>query len=295
MNSVILINKPIDYRSAKCVAIARHKLHKIKVGHAGTLDSTASGLLVLLTGNATRLCEHVMSLPKVYRAVIQFGAETDTYDYSGGVVSEKGFDGFDGSILSDELFRFSGLRLQKPPAVSAIKIDGQPAYKLARSGQEIDMKERPVFFRQVKILTPYNPKDGTVTLEIRCGRGTYIRSLAHDLGKIAGCGAYVKSLVRTSTGIFSVDRANSPDDEKFTPLSLSELAENFTRIYVTGRDEKSFTNGLSILLSHSQKTERGFTPPFGHVCVEGDKFVGFGSYAGYEYIKPEVIVPKEPC
>ena len=290
MNAIVLINKPVDCRSSKCVAVAKHKLG-VKVGHAGTLDSTASGLLVLLTGNATRFCEFVMSLPKVYRAVIQFGTETDTYDYSGNIISENGYQDFDGKILPDVLYQFSGYRMQKPPAVSAVKIDGQPAYKLARSGQEVDMKSRPVFFRRVKILTPYNPDDGTMTLEVHCGRGTYIRTLAHDLGKIAGVGAYVKSLVRISTGLFTLDNASSPDDE-IIPLPLSKLAENFTRIYVSEKDSRSFTNGMSILLRQAVRTSRGVSVN-GSLCVESDSFLGFGSYAGYDYVKPDVIVPKD--
>ena len=292
MNAIVLINKPVDFRSSKCVSIARKKLGKNKVGHAGTLDSTASGLLVLLTGNATRFCEFVMSLPKVYRAVIQFGAETNTYDYSGDIVSEKGFRDFDGKILPEVLYQFSGYRMQKPPAVSAVKIDGQPAYKLARSGQEVEMKARPVFFRRVKILTPYNPDDGTMTLEVHCGRGTYIRTLAHDLGKISGVGAYVKSLVRISTGLFTLDSANSLDDDELTLLPLSRLAENFTRIYVSEKDSRSFTNGMSILIRQAVKISRGLTVN-GSLCVEGDSFLGFGSYAGYDYVKPDVIVPKD--
>ncbi len=291
MNAIVLINKPVDYRSSKCVAVAKRKLG-VKVGHAGTLDSTASGLLVLLTGNATRFCEFVMSLPKVYRAVIQFGAETNTYDYSGDIVSEKGYSSFDGRILPEVFYGFSGYRMQRPPAVSAVKIDGQPAYKLARSGQEIDMKERPVFFRRVKILSPYNPDNGTMTLEVHCGRGTYIRTLAHDLGKISGVGAYVKSLVRISTGLFTVDEANSPDDDELIPLPLSRLAENFTRIYVSEKDSRSFTNGMSILIRQAVKISRGLTVN-GSLCVEGDSFLGFGSYAGYDYVKPDVIVPKD--
>ena len=291
MNAIVLINKPVDYRSSKCVAVAKRKLG-VKVGHAGTLDSTASGLLILLTGNATRFCEFVMSLPKVYRAVIQFGAETNTYDYSGDIVSEKGFSSFDGSMLPDVLYQFSGYRMQRPPAVSAVKIDGQPAYKLARSGQEVDMKERPVFFRRVKILKPYDINDGTMTLEVHCGRGTYIRTLAHDLGKISGVGAYVKSLVRISTGLFTIDEANSPDDDELIPLPLSRLAENFTRIYVSEKDSRSFTNGMSILIRQAVKISRGVSAN-GSLCVEGDSFLGFGSYAGYDYVKPDVIVPKD--
>ena len=291
MNAIVLINKPVDYRSSKCVSVTKRKLG-VKVGHAGTLASTASGLLVLLTGNATRFCEFVMSLPKVYRAVIQFGAETNTYDYSGDIVSEKGYSSFDGSIFPDVFYGFSGYRMQRPPAVSAVKIDGQPAYKLARSGQEIDMKERPVFFRRVKILKPYDINDGTMTLEVHCGRGTYIRTLAHDLGVIAGVGAYVKSLVRISTGLFTIDDANSPDDDEITPLPLSRLAENFTRIYVSQKDSRSFTNGMSILIRQAARISRGVTVN-GSLCVEGDSFLGFGSYAGYDYVKPDVIVPKD--
>ena len=292
MNAILLINKPVGYRSTKCVAVARKKLGGIKVGHAGTLDSTASGLLILLTGNATRFCEYVMSLPKVYRAVIQFGAETDTYDYSGQLISERGFENFDGGILTDSLFLFSGMRLQSPPSISALKIDGRPAHKLARSGVDLEMKERPVFFRNIKILTPYNHNDGTVELEISCGRGTYIRSLAHDLGKISGCGAYVKSLVRKSIGLFTLDEANYPDDD-FNLLPLNRLAENFTRIYVSQKDSKSFTNGMSILLRQSLKVFRGISEMKDTLCVEGDDFLGFGNYAGYDYVRPAVIVPKD--
>ncbi len=292
MNALILINKPVDFRSTKCVSIARKKLGGLKVGHAGTLDSTASGLLILLAGNATRLCEFVMSLPKVYRTVIQFGAETDTYDYSGNVICESGIENLDIRTLNDSLFSFSGMRLQCPPAVSAIKIDGKPAHKLARSGLDVKLDSRPVYFRSVKVIEPLND-EGRIELEVHCGRGTYIRSLAHDLGVITGCGAYVKSLERISAGKFNLEYANSPDDEKYNLINLSELAENFTRIYISPRDEKTFINGMAILTSHAEYISRGIAEMNNFICVEGDNFLGFGTYAGREYIRPLVIVPKE--
>lgn len=292
MNALILINKPVDLRSTKCVSIARKKLGGLKVGHAGTLDSTASGLLILLAGNATRLCEFVMSLPKVYRTVIQFGAETDTYDYSGNVICESGIENLDIRTLNDSLFSFSGMRLQCPPAVSAIKIDGKPAHKLARSGLDVKLDSRPVYFRSVKVIEPLND-EGRIELEVHCGRGTYIRSLAHDLGVITGCGAYVKSLERISAGKFNLEYANSPDDEKYNLINLSELAENFTRIYISPRDEKTFINGMAILTSHAEYISRGIAEMNNFICVEGDNFLGFGTYAGREYIRPLVIVPKE--
>ncbi|MBR1486999.1 MAG: tRNA pseudouridine(55) synthase TruB [Synergistaceae bacterium] len=291
MNALVLINKPVDVRSTTCVGTVRRKLAKLKVGHSGTLDSTASGLLVLLLGHATRFSEFVMSLPKIYRAQIQFGIETNTYDYSGDVVFEKSFADFDEKFFYDSLFSFSGVRLQTPPAVSAIKIEGKAAYKLARSGQDVEMKSRPIFFRNIKILTPFDKNNGTIELEISCGRGTYIRSLAHDLGKIMGCGAHVKKLERVAIGNFKLEDANNLDEEIYKISDLSRLAENFTRIKIGSRDEKSFMNGMSVLLSHAEKFYRGISVK-NLICVEGEKFLGFGSYAGYDYIKPDMIVSK---
>ena len=291
MNALILINKPEGARSTSCVGAARKKLSGLKVGHSGTLASTASGLLVLVTGHATRFSEFIMSLPKVYRVVIQFGVETNTYDYSGEIISEAGYENFDEKKFYDSLFSFAGIRLQTPPAISAIKIEGRAAYQLARAGQDVEMKSRPVFFRNIKVLTPFNPDDGTVELEISCGRGTYIRSLAHDLGGIMNCGAHVKKLERSAVGNFRVEDANDPADELYKITNLSELAKNFTRIKIGARDERSFMNGLSILLSHAESFSRGVTIK-NYLCVEGENFLGFGTFAGYDYVKPEVIVPK---
>lgn len=291
MNALVLINKPVGLRSTKCVSIAKKKL-RVKVGHAGTLDSTASGLLILLAGHATRLCEFVMSLPKVYRTVIQFGAETDTYDYSGNVIRESEISNLNMRTLNDALFAFSGMRLQCPPAVSAIKIDGKPAHKLARSGVDVKIDSRPVYFRSIRILNELND-DGAVELEVSCGRGTYIRSLAHDLGVIMGCGAYVKSLERTSLGRFSVKDANSPDDEKYNIVNLSELAKNFPRVYLSTRDSRTFINGMAVLARHAEYTSEGVAELNNYICVEGDEFLGFGAYAGSEFIRPIVIVPKD--
>ena len=292
MNAILLINKPLDYRSSQCVGIARKQLKGLKVGHTGTLDSTASGLLVLMLGHATRFSEFVMSLPKIYRTVIQFGVETDTYDYSGEILSQRSYENLDVEALNDSLYSFSGLRLQSPPAVSAIKIDGQPAYKLARSGKDPKMEARPVLFRDIKILKPYDSQTGTLELEVYCGRGTYIRSLAHDLGVITGCGAHVKSLTRMSVGNFSLSNANSLDEGEYRYTTLHELAENFTRIYISQRDEKSFMNGLSILLRHAEEFSRGVSFANNEIFVEGDRFLGVGEYVGYDYVRPIVIVPK---
>ena len=292
-NALVLINKPVDMRSTSCVAIAKRQLDGLKVGHCGTLDSTASGLLILVTGDATKLSEYIMQLPKVYRAVIQFGAETDSCDYSGEIIANKGFDDLDVKALDDALFSFSGWRMQSPPSVSAVKIDGTPAYKLARSGQnpDMEMKSRPVYFRHIKIITPYDVITGTLELEIHCGKGTYIRSLAHDLGKITGAGAYILSLERVSIGNFDASMANNIESE-FRFTNLDELTGNFTRIQVSDKDAKSFLNGMSILLRNAESFSRGITLSGNTICVNGRDFMGFGTYAGYDYVRPVVTVKK---
>ncbi|MBQ7154490.1 MAG: tRNA pseudouridine(55) synthase TruB [Synergistaceae bacterium] len=292
MNCLVLVNKPVGVRSTQCVGAVRKYFDGAKAGHAGTLDSTASGLLVVLVGHATRLCEYVMNLPKVYRAVIQFGSETDTCDYSGEVISSVGWENLSVEMVADFLKCFSGWRMQTPPAISAVKVNGQASYKLARSGQVPELKTRPVFFRRITQITPYSPETGRLELEISCSRGTYIRSLAQDIGRLTGCGAHIAWLERISVGNFRVKDASGLDSEDIKPISLTELAHNFTRIDVGPADERSFTNGMSILLSHALKIHRGVSLMNGDLCVEGEEFIGFGRYAGYDYVRPEVIVPK---
>lgn len=292
MNAIVLINKPIGLRSTRCVEIVRKKFSDLKTGHAGTLDSTASGLLVLLLGRASRLSDYVMSLPKVYRARIQFGAETDTDDYSGEIISERGFENLDTKILYDALYSFLGWRLQNPPEISALKIDGERAYKLARSGHDVKIKSRPVFIKCIRILSPFDSHTGTLEIEVTCGKGTYIRSIARDLGKISGRGAYIKSLERISIGKFILDNANFIDADEFRITELDELARNFTRIYISERDEKSFMNGMSILLRQAERFSPGISNLRDIICVEGENFLGFGTYAGYDYVKPLVVVSK---
>ena len=291
-NAIVLVNKPAGLRSTQCVAIVRRYFGGIKAGHAGTLDSTASGLLVLMTGHATRLCEYVMALPKVYRVVIQFGSETDTADYSGEVVSSRGWAGMDVEALNTWLYSFAGWRMQSPPPVSAVKIGGVPAYKLARSGQAPEMKHRPVFFRRIDVIAPFDAQRGTLELEVSCSKGTYIRSLAQDLGRLTGAGAHVASLTRKAVGTFSLSEADDAEGADFRRFALGRVAENFTGIYVDAQDAHSFTNGMSILLSRAQSFRRGCPPPNGEICVEGEEFIGFGTYAGYDYVRPLVVVKK---
>lgn len=204
---LILVDKPIGPTSHRVVHRVRQGTGIRKVGHAGTLDPRASGLLVLCLGAATRLSEYISSSSKRYEAVVRFGASTRTYDGDGEVVSRST------QIPSREqvdaaLQAFTGEIQQVPPPFSAVKIAGQRAYELARSGKDVDLGPRTVTIYALRVVD-YQPPD--LALEIECSAGTYIRSLAHDLGERLGCGAYLAALRRTKAGPFSLDQAVTLD------------------------------------------------------------------------------------
>jgi tRNA pseudouridine55 synthase len=177
-----------------------------KAGHAGTLDPAASGVLLVLLGQAVRVSEYLMELLKTYRATVRLGVATDSYDAEGAPTSVA--DSVDVSMEEVEraLAGFVGKIEQTPPAFSAVKVQGQPAYRLARKGAAVALAARPARIYGIKLLASELPD---VEIEVECGKGTYIRSLAHDLGQTLGCGAHLASLVRTRVGPFAVESAVS--------------------------------------------------------------------------------------
>jgi tRNA pseudouridine55 synthase len=172
-----------------------------KVGHAGTMDPLAKGVLPICFGQATRLMEHILDGPKRYRVEIELGATTSTYDAEGEVVKTDDPGNVTREDIETCLVQFIGLTEQTPPMYSAIKVNGQRLYKLARAGIEIQRNARPVEIYDIQIEDMALPR---VVLVVECGRGVYIRSLAHDLGQALGCGGYVTNLVRQSSGGFWV-------------------------------------------------------------------------------------------
>ncbi len=194
------INKPLGPTSHAIVAGVRKLLRAKKVGHAGTLDPMATGVLVLCLGPATRLSEYVMASEKVYRARVCFGAETETYD-SEGEVMPTGAPLPDRAAVEAALDRFRGDIWQVPPVYSAIKQGGKRLYDLARDGREIERQPRAVTIHRLEIIDWEPP---FATLEVACSPGTYIRSLAYDLGRAVGSGAYLAGLERTASGAFTV-------------------------------------------------------------------------------------------
>lgn len=203
MIGIELVNKAAGPTSHDLVAGLRRSLPRgTKVGHAGTLDPFASGLVILLVGGATRLSGLLMGLPKRYRTVVQLGARSATGDPE-GPIEETGAALPDVAAVAAALGRFRGSIEQVPPAFSALKIDGKPAYARTRAGEQVTMTPRTVQI-DVLDLVAYDAARGRVSLDVRCSKGTYIRSLARDLGDELGCGGYCAELERSEIGTFSL-------------------------------------------------------------------------------------------
>jgi len=191
------------------VQLVRRTLGLRRVGHTGTLDPFASGLLVVCVGRATRLAEYYQALPKTYIAGIRFGAETDTGDITGRLLPAAEPAGWDAAGIEAILPHFVGRQRQVPPAYSAKKIAGQRAYALARAGESVDLAAREIHVHAIDVLPPRAPQE--MVLRITCGAGTYIRSLARDIARKAGTRAFLFSLRRTALGALAVDDAWTPD------------------------------------------------------------------------------------
>lgn len=204
---LLLVDKPVGPTSHHIVHRVRLGSGVRKVGHAGTLDPRASGLLVLCLGPATRLSEYLSTTSKRYEAVVRFGVSTRTYDSDGEVVGRSS-DIPTRAQIEAALPGFTGEIRQAPPPFSALKVSGQRAYDLARAGKVVDLEPRPVTIHALR-LQDYQPPD--LSLEVECSAGTYIRSLANDLGARLGCGGYLAGLRRTKAGPFSLEQAISAE------------------------------------------------------------------------------------
>lgn len=230
LSGILPLNKPAGLRSTYCVQRVRGILgKKIKTGHGGTLDSTASGLLLVLVGQATRLSNFVMEMPKRYEAEIAFGAATSTDDMSGEVTARAPWEHITDEMIDSALCGFMGWRMQSPPAVSAVHIEGERAYALARGGRAVIPEAKPVCFVKISRISSLDG-NGRVRMCVDCRKGTYIRSFARDLGERLGSLAHIASLARISSGPFSITKAKGA--EALFEMSREELAAEL--IPVTG-------------------------------------------------------------
>ena len=219
LDGALLIDKPAGPTSHDVVDAIRDQFKIKKVGHCGTLDPNATGLLVIVLGRATKLSERLMSSDKVYEGTVKFGEATNSYDADGEITASLPVPtGLTVEQLNAEAAIFVGDLLQTPPMVSAVKKDGVPLYKLARKGLEVERKPRLIHLYSFRF-TQYQEPIGC--FRVACTKGTYVRSLAHELGQKIGCGAHLKTLRRLISGKFDV--ANAIEFEEVLKLSLAEL------------------------------------------------------------------------
>ena len=232
LGGVLVIDKPAGWTSHDVVAKARGLTGIRQIGHSGTLDPMATGVLVLCLGKATRLLEYLTGLPKTYLAGITLGAATDTYDATGTVIYQHPLPELTAEALEQTLDGFRGEIMQTPPAYSAIKRNGEAQYKRARRGEEVVLDPRPVTVYELTLL---EFDDGVIRIRITCSAGTYVRSIAHDLGQVLGCGAHLSSLRRLAVGPFGIDQA----------VTLQQLAEDRLATMAAAAERSRDASGTS--------------------------------------------------
>ena len=219
LEGVLLIDKPIGLTSHDVVDRVRRKLKMKRIGHAGTLDPMATGLLIILVGKATKLSQYLMSLDKAYQGTITLGETTNTYDGEGEVMTTKSVPEVSQAEVQEVLNTFIGDQYQTPPMFSAVKIGGQPLYKMARKGKEVEREPRFIRISKFDIMRFALPE---VDFSLDCTKGTYVRSLANDIGEKIGCGGYLSALRRNASDRFSIEDATPL--EAFEEASLDEIA-----------------------------------------------------------------------
>lgn len=304
-DGILLLDKQPGETSTGCVqAVWKLLGRKTKVGHGGTLDSPASGLLVLLVGVATRTCNFVQSLSKTYIVEAQLGAVSDTDDATGKIdpAGETGKVAFDD--IERALFGFLGTRLQVPPSVSAVHVAGKRAHVLARAGESPSLSSRPITISSFSDLQGPDPL-GRIRFKIECHKGTYVRSLVRDLGKKIGCGAYVLSLGRLSLGHFTLARAVRKAQlvdgnlgflmENLLPMDT--LLDHFVTYRVPQAMEKDVRNGRAIPSDALQRVNWGEIPETGHVVLRTEGLASFALPSAPETVpfsyRPDVVLTLE--
>lgn len=249
MTGVLLLDKPQDITSFWAAAQLRRIFGEKKIGHTGTLDPMASGLLPVMLGGATKFTELLPVHDKAYRAVFLLGVSTDTLDITGTVLRQR-FVCVSAEEVEQALIPFRGKILQKPPMYSALSKDGVRLYTLARQGIEIDRPAREIEIFSLELVGA-NPEKGEYTIDVRCSAGTYIRSLVDDLGEALGCGAVLTALRRTQANGFSVTDAHTLDALRACPpqevrqyvLPVDQVLSAYPAITITEKQTVRFRNG----------------------------------------------------
>jgi tRNA pseudouridine55 synthase len=254
VNGILVINKPKNWTSHDVVNKVRRLLQEKKIGHTGTLDPLATGVLVLCIGKATKIVRYLESDDKEYIAELKLGATSDTLDSDGVILETREYKPPSRDEVQCALDRYRGNILQRPPAYSAIKVSGVPSYRLARQGTILEHKERPVTISEISLLEYHDP---VVRFRVTCSKGTYIRTLCAEIGAFLGAGAHLTALIRTRSGRFWIEKAINLEQlaQKATLgiaeealLSLSEALGSFASVTVDASEAMRISHGNTIAI-----------------------------------------------
>ena len=273
IDGVFLLDKPLGFSSNQALKKIQWLFNAKKAGHTGTLDPMATGLLPICLGEATKFSHRLLNAHKSYIATIQLGITTSTGDQEGEVISEKEVV-LNEAQLKDTLKKFIGDTTQIPPMYSALKFEGKPLYEYAREGIEIERKSRQIKIFDIKLI---NIEKSIITIEVLCSKGTYIRTLAEDIGQTMGCGAHLKGLERTQTGNFQLSEALSIEALEAMPMASREkalmpidvLLEELSSIKLNMAELDAIKKGQSIDFNSKNDKEVRLYSPLG-------QFVGVG-------------------
>lgn len=275
MNGILLIDKPAGITSHGVISRLRKKLGLKKIGHAGTLDPTATGLLIMCIGQATKISGYITDSEKKYETDLEFGKTTTTYDSEGEFVEIKDASNLNIQEIQKHIQSLLGEQKQKPPMYSAVKIAGKKLYEYARAEKEIEVPDRDVTIHSIEMTKFENPK---ATLSIHCSKGTYVRSIVHDLGQLLHVGAYVEIIRRTQSGQFKIADAIKLDDVLSMTMediqqriiSISEvLSPYFHTIQVDEKDEEKLSHGMEF--PKHKVAQTGFNPDHMFLFVSASK------------------------
>ncbi|NLD50123.1 MAG: tRNA pseudouridine(55) synthase TruB [Clostridiaceae bacterium] len=282
MNGILNVLKPAGMTSFDVIGYLRKILKIKKIGHTGTLDPAAVGVLPICIGKATKAIEFLMDKDKIYRAELTLGISTDTQDSTGETISIK-----DVSVTREQIINatnsFCGKYLQLPPMYSAIKVNGRKLYDLARAGLEVERKEREVEIHFINILSIRNNR---VIFDVGCSKGTYIRTLCSDIGEKLGCGGHMSFLVRTKAGQFSLEDSLTLEEitafsvEKVLDkrvLGIEKVFDDLSDIILEPADEKRLVNGLSVKLEGIMDDSLSSVRVYG----ENNRFLALGDIIPY--------------
>lgn len=252
MNGIIVVNKPVGLTSHQVINKIKRILKVKKIGHAGTLDPLASGVLIVLVNDATRLSDYLMADNKEYLATIAIGCSTTTEDCDGEVLEQVVVESLDEVLVDDVLSSMIGQNIQTPPMFSAIKQDGKKLYELAREGKTVERKSRQVYLYDLKRTSDisFNNHHAYFTYQALVSKGTYIRTLCVDIGKKLGFPAHMKELVRTKSGIFSLDDSYTIKDIEngnFKIIPMIEAMKSYKQINIDSKMYFKVKNGQKLL------------------------------------------------